>query len=79
MCLVVFSINYREMFVLHVLICRRNETHSEPISSFYHGPTMFHQGRCSLQSAAMLMTTELTVGGGDYGQGAIFSILCRYF
>lgn len=79
MCLVVFSINYREMYVLYVLICRGNETHSEHISSFYHGSTMFHQGRCSLQLAAMLVATELTVEGGDYGQGAIFSILCRYF
>lgn len=36
---------------------------------------MFYQERCSLQLAAMLVTTELTVGGGDYGQG-LFSVFC---
>lgn len=63
------------MYVLHVLVCHGNKTHSEHISRFYHGPTMFHQERCSLQLAAMLVTTELTVGGGDYGQG-LFSVFC---
>lgn len=46
---------------------------------FFHGPTIFYQGRCSLQLAAMLVTTELTVGAGDYGQGNKFSISYGYF
>lgn len=68
-----------DTYVLHVLVCHGNETHSEHNSSFYHGPTMFHQGRYSLQLAAMLVKTELTVGDGDYGQGALFSVSSRYF
>lgn len=70
---------FGDTYVLHVLVCHGNETHSEHISSFFHGPTIFHQGKCSLQLAAMLVTTEFTVGAGDYGQGTSFSISCRYF